>query len=286
MLEEALSGPEGAIGRSLSATSGGPGSLPGMTQNPEPIQRDELSPGEARIARAVLGPLHEWNPDIALRYLPIVRMIRDAGLEDEVTDIGSGPQGIAPYLRKRITGVDTDFFPKPHPLLEPVDASVLQTPFEDGSRPCVLSVDMLEHLPPHLREQAVDELVRITGKLLIIAVPAGAQSYAHDREMSELFRRSRGSDYLYLLEHLENGLPTDDQLRAWVAAAMKNHQREGRLELLPNANLRLREFIMRRWIRRGVLDKIAWVILTWMSPLLARFSSRPAYREIAVVRFA
>lgn len=237
------------------------------------------------MARIVLGPLKEWNPDIALRYLPIVRIIKQGGFACQVTDIGSGASGIAPYLKHRITGVDTDFSPKAHPLLEPVNSSVLETPFDDRSRPCVISVDMLEHLPPAIRQQAVDELVRVSGKLLVLAVPAGRAAQEHDAEMAELYRRVRGAEFRYLREHVDNGLPDVAQLEDYVRRAMATHGRTGDVELLPNASLPLRSFIAKRWIHRRLFDKAAWVVLIWLSPLLARIRGGVPYRTLAVVRF-
>lgn len=237
----------------------------------------------------VLGPFREWNPDIAMRYLPIVRLIDEAGLRRQVTDIGSGRVGIAPYLKERITGVDQGLGADGgdvHRLMDPVDASVLDTPFDDRSRPCVISVDMLEHLPPQLRQQAVDELVRITGKLLVIAVPCGPAAEEHDREIMELFRSVRGVDYRFMLEHVENGLPSEADLQGYVDKALATHGRQAKVRLVPNANLRLRMFLMRRWIYKRLADKAAWVALTWLSPLLARQNQGVTYRQLAVVEFS
>jgi hypothetical protein len=231
-----------------------------------------------------LGPFAEWNPDIALRYLPIVKVVKAAGLADQVTDIGSGSIGIAPYLKRPITGVDTDLGPSVHPLLHPVNSSVLSTPFEDRSRPCVISVDMLEHLPPDIRQQAVDELVRIAGKLLVLAVPSGPAAEEHDRATAKAFRQARGAEFRYLTEHVANGLPTPEQLRAYVESSVERLGRKGEVELLPNANLKMRAFITRRWVRRAAVDKVAWVALTWLSPLLARVNWGTTYRQIAVLR--
>jgi hypothetical protein len=249
------------------------------------IERDERTPAEAVMAKLLLGRRHDWNPDVAMRYLPIVRLIRSRGMRDHVTDVGSGPAGIAPYLRAPITGVDTSFLPAPHPLLTPVDASVVETPFDDRSRPCVISVDMLEHMPAEVRPGAIAELVRIAGRLLVVAVPCGPAAEEHDRAVAALFREVRGVDYRYLLEHLEYGLPRADDLRAAIDAAMRQWDRRGNVTLVPNANLRVRTWVVNRWIRRRLPDKVAWVALTWLSSALARANGTPAYRQIAVVEF-
>lgn len=221
-----------------------------------------------------------------MRYLPIVRIIDDYGLRHDVTDIGSGPIGIAPYLKAAMTGVDSDLPDTVHPLMTPVRASVLETPFDDRSRRCVISVDMLEHVPPHLRQAAVDELVRIAGRLLIIAVPAGRAAEAHDAEMAALFRSQRGAEYRFFTEHLDNGLPEAHEVEQMVRSSMERQGRRGVVRSKPNASLRLREFVVRRWIRRRPIDKVLWVALTWLSPICARFNGEPAYRTLAVASFS
>ena len=111
------------------------------------VEHDERSRFEALFALLLLGSHHDWNPDIAMRYLPIIEIIEAHDLSDEVTEIGSGSAGMAPYLRRPFTGLDTDFRRSTHPLMTPISASVLDTGFASASRPCVVSTDMLEHVP-------------------------------------------------------------------------------------------------------------------------------------------
>jgi hypothetical protein len=250
------------------------------------VEHDELSRTEALFARLLLGPHHEWNPDVAMRYLPIVEIIGAHGLADEVTEVGSGSVGIAPYLERPFTGLDTDLGRSTHPLMTPISASVLDTGFPSASRPCVVSTDMLEHVPVELRQGAVDELVRITGKLLILAVPSGADAEAHDREMAERFREHRGAEHRFLLEHVEHGLPTREQLRGYVEQALVQCGRTGHVTMQPNANLDVRSAVMRHWIDRRASDKVAWVWMTWRARSLARQNDEPAYRQIVVVELA
>lgn len=252
----------------------------------EPVTRDQLTPAEAVAARVLLGTRHAWNPDMAMRYLPVVRIVRRYGLADLVTDVGSGASGIAPYLRRPVDGVDTAFDGPADPRLAQVHGSVVDLPFPDASRPCVVSVDMLEHLPPDLRARAVDELVRVSGRLLVIAVPCGPAALAHDREMQRRYTAVRGHRYRYLDEHVEYGLPDADRLRSWIGAALTRHGRRARLALLPNAPLPLRGFLMERWIRRGPLDRAAWVAMVWAATPLSLLRGGEPYRRIAVVDLA
>jgi hypothetical protein len=249
------------------------------------IEHDELTRTEALVARAVLGPYRDWNPDIAMRYLPLVRIVREHGLDRAVTEVGSGSVGIGPYLRRPFTGVDTTLSPPTHKLLRPIEASVLETGLGSRSQPCVVSTDMLEHLPKNRRQAAVTELVRITSRLLVLAVPCGVDAETHDREMAQLFRRERGVDHRFLLEHVANGLPSRDELHAYLCGALSTEARMGTARFTSNSNLRLRSLVMRRWINRRPVDKVAWVGLTWLSRLLAHGHWEPAYRQIAIVEF-
>jgi hypothetical protein len=119
----------------------------------------------------------------------------------------------------------------------------------------------------------------------VLAVPCGADAEAHDREMAELFRRARGVDHRFLLEHVANGLPSRDELDAYLRGALSTEARTGTVRIIPNSNLRLRSLVMRRWINRGPVDKVGWVGLTWLSRLLAHGHRVPAYRQIAIVDF-
>jgi hypothetical protein len=249
------------------------------------IARDALTGMEARLAAVLLGPRKDWNPDVAMRYLPVVSLIRERGLEDGVVELGSGALGIGPYLRRPFVGLDTGGFDGRHALIRPVEASVLATPLRDRACPCVVSVDMLEHVPAELRRLAVEEMVRVTARTLVLAVPAGADAMRHDREMAEAFRARRGVDHQFCLEHVEQGLPGKDELLVIVEEAVAASGRPATIAVHPNANLRVRSFVVRRWIRRGLVDGAAWVVLTWGANLLARCNREPAYRQMVVVDF-
>ena len=53
---------------------------------------------------------NRWHPQLALRYLPIVRYIKNSGLVNpSILEVGSGSLGIGPYLKKEFTGADIEF---------------------------------------------------------------------------------------------------------------------------------------------------------------------------------
>lgn len=50
------------------------------------------------------------HPEAALRYLPIVDLLKKERLENsKILEIGSGSYGITPYLKKEVVGIDMSF---------------------------------------------------------------------------------------------------------------------------------------------------------------------------------
>ncbi len=220
-----------------------------------------------------------------MRYLPVAAITRRYGLVDQITEIGSGSIGITPYVRRRITGVDVGFPDGADTLVDPIVGSSLDIPFADRSRPCVLSVDMLEHIPPEDRAKAVEELVRVSGKLTVLAFPYGTAAELQDEELARYYLTTHGEPYHFLGEHVELGLPTQDEAREWVAAALTAQGRTAAVTFTPNSNLRVRRWLMRLWIRDSTINKVLWLLLNYAHPLFTRLNHGACYRLIVTIAY-
>ncbi len=146
----------------------------------------------------------------AVRYRPIVEMLHERR-PAWVLDVGSGPEGLAMFWRGTVVGNDLHF--KRPPIHHGVAASSLALPFGDGACPVVVSCDMLEHVPPPLRQEALNEMARVTGKLLLLGFPSGERAMQTYRTLSQRLRPSRPP---WLEEHLAYGLPDADETRGWL----------------------------------------------------------------------
>ena len=67
---------------------------------------------------------YRWHPEVALRYLPIVKRIKQykkelKKKELKILEVGSGSLGMAPYLKMPVTGLDVDFSGPKLSLLKP-----------------------------------------------------------------------------------------------------------------------------------------------------------------------
>jgi len=81
-------------------------------------------------------------------------------------------------------------------------------PFADRSRPVVLALDVLEHVPAAAREGWLDELWRVTGRVLLLGNPFATTGVAEaDRYLFELIRTRYGYEHGFLAEHLRHGHP-------------------------------------------------------------------------------
>lgn len=238
-----------------------------------------------KIVDRLVDKYPEQSTEVALRYLPVVRILKDAGIR-KVLEVGSGYLGITPYSREfELTGLDRSF-ERDNPAMRQVTGTVTSLPFEDHSFDAVISVDSLEHIPPEAREAALSEMMRTASAMVIIAVPSGAGAEAQDRLLDERYTRVRGEEYPFFRDHLENGLPDPEDLQMMINKVLRRLGRRGRVTVYKNANLQLRSFLMKGWISRNRFFYNFTVLgLMSLAGLLSRFNPGRCYRVIMVVDF-
>jgi len=228
------------------------------------------------------------------RLAPVLHLIREAGGR-ELLDAGSGSRGVAPWLHGwRVTALDTSFEdygaasgPRRH-LARPVLGDIRAIPFEDGAFDIVLALDVLEHLAPEHREDAIGELARVAGRRVIVACPAGEAALACDRRLAQTLPDPPG----WLGEHLANGFPEHQELLGMLepygrARLLRNehlasHERLVRAELspLPAVAMRLVALLLSLALRAGGPARRAADALL----LMVRGRDRPpAYRAVVVL---
>ncbi len=216
-------------------------------------------------------PFYRWHPEVAIRYLPIVSEILKNDYQT-ILEVGSGGLGITPYLGREVTGLDRHFDPPIHPLVKTKIGSALKIPFEDKSFDVVISVDMLEHLPSTQRKKAIAEILRVTKKEIILAVPTGQESLNQDQELAAFYKKINRNNYPFLTEHKSFGLPSKEEIKSQLGDNVIMEQ---------NEPLRLRSFLMRGWMTKNFITKLFyWKILLLAIPLFKLFDKKPYYRTI------
>ncbi len=219
-----------------------------------------------------------WDITIALRYIPIVDDLKRVQKSDQtILEVGSEITGITPYLKRKVTGVDINFdYSKKNEYLTPIKIKGVELPFKDSSFDYVLSVDMLEHVPPKLREKAISEMVRVAKKKLYLTFPCGEQSSKVDLELREYYKKIHGQDYPYLKEHTELGLPDLEMVKKLL-------QPYGKLTINGNTNIGLWKTLLSWGLSEDRLKASFYRRALLLLPILKHFNFGTTYRQLFIL---
>ncbi len=150
----------------------------------------------------------------ALRYERVLRYLESRGVKSAL-DVGSGASGLAAWWSGPVMGVDLRFDGAPPPNLTTVTGSVFDLPFADRSHDAVVCTDVMEHLPPDRRAEALTELLRVSSRAVWVSFPCGADAAAADGRLAQVARGVGREEPGWLLDHMEHGLPTLDEAQSW-----------------------------------------------------------------------
>lgn len=235
------------------------------------------------------------------RYSRTMPMVEEVG-GTTLLEAGSGSEGVARFASERwqITAVDRDFSDYgtasegPEDGVRRIQGDVTDLPFDDREFDVVVALDLLEHVPPELREKALQELARVARSRLIMGCPCGPKSLRSDRGLARWYRAiPRRTVPTWLAEHLENGFPEPEQLRV----ALEPY---GAVRLLPNERIGPHKIVSiveampvvvrctlgpARLLRSGVAGRPGGSsrIAAGVLRALRGWDRSPAYRTIAIL---
>ena len=143
-------------------------------------------------------------PDTWERHLIVAQLV---GSPPDLIDVGGLPKQLRSFLPNTdVSAVNVmppaDIIVTPGPL-----------PFADQAYAAVTSLDALEHVIPTARLAFAAELVRVARDRAVVCCPLGSAEHAEaEQELQAWYRALTGADHPWLAEHIENGLPTLDEL--------------------------------------------------------------------------
>jgi len=227
-----------------------------------------------------------WHVDGALRYLPVVRLVRrHGGPGSSILELGSGDLGLSLFLDRVVVGYDTSFGDRDLGLLRQVKARAgcAALPFSDREFDFVLSIDMIEHVPPKDRGPAIREILRVAQSWAVITFPCGESSMEYDSRLYELLKSRFGLEYRWLKEHLLLGLPDSSEIEDEIRRAIGNGNGWD-LTIENNLNVGVWFWIWnfqmsRSKVWRSVKNKLLWLLI----PYFSRRNEAPAYRKVFIL---
>lgn len=200
-------------------------------------------------------------------------------------DAGCGEYGLAEFVSAPTVGVD---------ILEKggiaegytyVRGSIISLPFDDRAFTVAASVDVLEHLPEDLRATAVEEVVRVAEKAVVIAFPTGTRA----RQIDEAFRRELDgrAETLpdWLDEHLQQPYPETENVIDSINNAAVNRGRQAAISIYPSEHLAVAKLLRYSAARSKYAYLAVNLTAGMLLPLIPLPAADNAYRTIIVASF-
>jgi hypothetical protein len=165
----------------------------------------------SRAASVASDFLLGYAPDTRERHAIVGKL---SGRPETVLDAGGVPGLLSRYLPRGTYIVTANAEPPADLLVRGVEL-----PVDDKSFELVTSLDVLEHIPAADRPTFVAELIRAARGRVVLCCPLGTPEHqSAEAELLEWYERKTGERHEWLAEHVENGLPTDDEVRAAFSA--------------------------------------------------------------------
>ena len=144
-------------------------------------------------------------PDTRERHALVARLGTGA---TEILDVGGVSRHLEPFVHG--TRVVTANLEPPADVI--LNGSEL--PLPTASYDTVTSLDVLEHIPRPARAGHVAELARVARRRVILCCPIATEAHvACEEALADWYLAETGRSHRFLQEHIELGLPTEEELR-------------------------------------------------------------------------
>jgi ubiquinone/menaquinone biosynthesis C-methylase UbiE len=167
-----------------------------------------------------------FNIDGALRYSAVIDLLAGHFHPTvKILEVGSGAGGITEFLRFPVTGIDAAFDRtegNATPYMTRIQGRAEDMPFADDAYEVAIAVEVFEHIPHDLRAAAIREMVRVVkpGGRIILTFPSGETAKECDNRLNDAYKARYGTPHPWIVEHLEEGVPDTEEMRAIMAEAV------------------------------------------------------------------
>lgn len=237
--------------------------------------------------------LYRYGYDTRCRNLTTARLLRSvlprvqpqAG--PALLDVGCGRFGVAAFLRGvEVVGVDKNAPAEAVTGFAFQRGDVTALPFQDRSFALVSCVDVLENLPLAEHEQAINELVRVASRALLIACPHGQTARECDEEFLRACRAQSRPAPDWLSEHQHENYPVAATVAEQVRRAATQSGRTAKVSISYCEPARVCRFIRAAAARSRWLYAGANLLFGALFNLLPAPDAGNSYRVIILAELA
>ncbi len=198
-----------------------------------------------------------------------------------VLDAGCGEYGVAAFVRStNVVGVDILPADTQNEGFQFIHGSILSLPFREREFDVAVSVDVLEHLPAHLREEAIRQLVRTAKRAVICAFPCGRVAREMDENYADELDSRGEARPEWLVEHLASQYPDAADIAAMIVLEVERTGRKANVTTTYSENVAVARSLRRASSISKLLYIPANLAAGILLPLLPRAEESNAYRAI------
>jgi len=147
----------------------------------------------------------------------VLRAIRTLPAGARILDVGSGVEGLGTWHRGPFVGTDLTFVGPLLPTLRAVIADGTRLPFQDRSFDLVACIDVLPELPRELLAPICREMARVCRGSVVTVSVCGPDADRSNLQTLEWFRRHQADPPDWLVDLVEHGAPSVDEIAAPLA---------------------------------------------------------------------
>src|SRR3989344_891455 len=155
-------------------------------------------------------------------------------------------------------------------------------PFKNNQFAVVILSDVLEHLPKKIREQSINEAIRVARKVVLISGPFGVEAARQDKKLADYSIKKTGQMHSFFKDHIELGLPEVEDIKKIIS----KNKKVKKMEIIGEYfNLGVRERLMKRYITKSKLGYYFYMKgLMPIVPILRLFNRKPGYRRLILIQ--
>ena len=206
-----------------------------------------------------------------------------------VLDVGSGRRGLSAFLRD-VPVVGSDLEPvsngtgTTHAAF--VQSTVTALPFCDRAFPAVSCIDVLEHLPPPQRLEAIRECVRVAAHAVVFAFPDGRDARRCDQAFQRACAQRARPVPAWVAEHLRHDLPTAQAVAEAIRDVAAASGRMARITSSACEPLAIARLVRAAAARSTALYVLANVLFGLGTPIVQWWSPARGYRAVLLAVFS